>query len=113
MLSLLVLGLFTLSVVFALGKLFELYRAHFKVGSKAWNVYQIALREDLARFSGRTASAEEAHDFELKEQAYIRRLERQLEQNRFPDEIERRRAQAYRVRRRLEAAQAYETLKRD
>ena len=91
MFSLFVLGLFTLSIGLALGKLLELYRAYFKVGSTAWNAHQIALREDLARFSARTASAEEQRDFELKERSYTRRLEQQIAHEHFPDEIERRR----------------------
>ncbi len=111
MVATLALSLFVLSLLAALWKLFELYQTHFKVGSKSWNTYQLALRDELARFSPRGASAEEVRDFEEKEQRYTRRVALQLEQNLFPDEVERMRARVLEQRQRLETIQTYDALK--
>lgn len=111
MVATLALSLFALSLLGASWKLSELYQAHFKVGSKPWNAYQLALRDELARFSPRGASAQEVQDFEEKEQCYMRRLALQLEQNLFPDEVERSRARSLEQRQWLEAARTYDALK--
>ena len=108
-----VLGLFLLSLVLAAWKLTELYRVHFDIGSEPWNAHQVTLREELARFSSRFASKEEVRDFERREQAYLRRLELQLEHGNFADEVERLRAQRLEQGRRLEATQTYDALKRE
>ena len=117
MLGWVALGSLILSLLVATWKLVELYQAYFHVGSAPWNAHQLALREELARFSSRTASAEEVNEFELKEQRYVRRLELQLTHAIFADEVERRRAEMYEQRRRLEAtqtsAQVLERLKQD
>ena len=113
MVALLIFGVFAVSLFMAVRTLVRLYRSHFTVGSEPWNDYQIALRDDLAAFSPRTASASEVRAFGAKEQAYVRRLELQLEAGVFTDEVERRRAERLGQTRRLEAARVYDALRQD
>ena len=113
MLGWLFLVLFALSFLFAAVKLIALYRAWFSVGSKPWNAYQIALRDDLARFSSRTASVEDARALRVKEERYMRRLERQYARGIFADDIEQRRAETLEQERKLRAAKVYDALRRD
>ena len=113
MTALLIFGVFTLSLLIAARTLMRLYQSHFVVGSAPWNARQIALRDDLAQFSPRTASAQEVSEFELKEQAYLRRLEQQLGAGVFADEVERLRAKRLEQARRLEASVVYDALKQE
>ncbi len=113
MIGLLVFGALVLSLFAASWTLVRLYRTHVEVGSALWNAHQVALREDLAKFSSRAASAQEVREFEAKEQVYLRRLELQYEKDVFADEVERLRAERLGQERRLEATQAYDALKRD